>query len=349
MKRPVIRLITILLALALTTAILPAPALAAESTSITGIWETDLVLPAADLGVQASDSILRCRLSFHPDGTVTASWTAVDLTALRLYFHQMFVSAYYAMAYGAGITDINAIEASCLETNGMTVSQYMDTIVTPAAMEAAFTPADEFGIYRVVGSNLYLEMTLMGIYSDHQIANPITLNDNSLQITPSAFGKSDTVLYLQRNGASSGDALPEDEAVVDITAKLNVLMIRNGKILEDYLAEHGYLKAALFYHAMVTDAGDWDIKRTPMWKFEPGKTYVYQGKVMRMDDPGNIHFGYLGAILFPEEFVCFGAGMNNLLKFGFDQGDLESYYDDPQDQEMMRWGYRMYINKDLTR
>lgn len=343
------KVLSLLLALVLTLTFLPLPAHADDNASIVGTWYADIVFPATDLEVQANDSILRCHLSFHSDSTVTAKWTAVDLTAIRLYFHQMFVCSYYAMAYGAGITDINAIETTCLESTGMTVSQYMDTIVTPAAIEAAFTPADEFGIYRLVGSKLYLEMSLMGAYSDHQIANPITLDGNSLQIVPAAFGKADTVLNFQRSSNSSDTPSQEDETVVDITSKLNVLMLRNGKILEDYLAEHGYVKACLFYHAMVTDAGDWDIKRTPMWKFEPGKTYVYQGKVMRMDDPGNIHFGYLGAILFPEEFVCFGAGMNNLLKFGFDQGDLESYYDDPQDQEMMRWGYRMYINQELTK
>ena len=349
MKPSFTRFTAILLALLLFTAIVPSQAFADENASIVGAWETDITFPAADLGVQASDSIFRCHLTFHSDSTVTATWTAIDLTAIRLYFHQMFVSAYYAMGYGAGITDLNAIETYCMASTGMTVSQYMDTIVTPAAIEAALTPADESGIYRLVGTNLYLEMTLMGVYSDHQIANPIVLNGNSLQITPTAFGKADTILNFTKTSTSSDDSLREDEAYVDITAKLNVLMIRNAEILEDYLEEHGYVNAALFYHNMVTDAGDWDIKRTPMWQFESGKTYIYQGKVMRMDDPGNIHFGYLGAILFPEEFVCFGAGMNNLLKFGFDQGDLESYYDDPQDQEMMRWGYRMYKTQELTK
>ena len=62
-----------------------------------------------------------------------------------------------------------------------------------------------------------------------------------------------------------------------------------------------------------------------------------------MDDPGNIHFGYTGAVLFPESFVCFGAGMNNISKFEFTTGNVDSYYDDPQDQEMMKWGYDLYF------
>ena len=105
----------------------------------------------------------------------------------------------------------------------------------------------------------------------------------------------------------------------------------------------------MVYYLKVTDGGAWDIKLTDEWKFEKNTTYVYQGVEMRMDDPGNIHFGYLGAILFSEEFVCFGAGFNNFMKFGFRDGNCQSYFDDPQDQEMMRWGYRMYKNKSLTK
>jgi hypothetical protein len=136
-------------------------------------------------------------------------------------------------------------------------------------------------------------------------------------------------------------AEPESE-VVDITDKLNALMLKNGEELRRIRKEKGYLYACLYYYIKVTDAGDWDIKRTDEWKFEKGKTYVYQGVEMRMDDPGNIHFGYLGAILFHEEFVCFGAGLNNFMKFGRRDGDFYSYFDDPHDQIMMRWGYRMY-------
>ena len=137
------------------------------------------------------------------------------------------------------------------------------------------------------------------------------------------------------------EAEPEKQ-IVDITEKLNALMLKNAEELRRIRKEKGYLYACIYYYVKVTDAGDWDIKRTDEWKFEEGKTYVYQGVEMRMDDPGNIHFGYLGAILFHEEFVCFGAGLNNFMKFGRRDGDFSSYFDDPHDQTMMRWGYRMY-------
>ena len=140
------------------------------------------------------------------------------------------------------------------------------------------------------------------------------------------------------------EPVPEEPEpkVVDLTEKLDALMHESAKTLKSVLARQGRYRACIFYYHMVKDGGPWDIKLQDEWKFEEGTTYIYQGRVMRMDDPGNIHFGYLGAIILPEEIVCLGAGLNNISKFGFTAGDFKSYYDDPQDQEMMRWGYRLY-------
>lgn len=135
----------------------------------------------------------------------------------------------------------------------------------------------------------------------------------------------------------------DEETVVDLTDKLNAFMRKNAESLRKFRNKYGQFAAAIYYYVKVTDDGDWDIKVQDEWKFQEGKTYVYQGVELRMDDPGNIHFGYVGAVVFPEEFVCFGAGMNNLLKFGFTAGDISSYFDDPHDQEMMRWGYALYL------
>ena len=112
--------------------------------------------------------------------------------------------------------------------------------------------------------------------------------------------------------------------------------------MQQVLEARGELRAQLYFYEKVKDGGDWDIKLTDEWKFEEGKVYVYRGQVMRWDDPGNIHFGYTGAVVFSEEFLCAGAGLNQITKFGFSSGDFDSYFDDPRDQEMMRWGCRLY-------
>ena len=142
------------------------------------------------------------------------------------------------------------------------------------------------------------------------------------------------------------ETVPEETEpeVVDLTEKLDALMHKNAADMRRVYSKYGRIYAAYYYYHKVKDGGDWDIKLTNEWKFEEGKTYVYQGKVLRHDDPGNIHFGYTGAVIFEEELVCAGAGANNVSKFGFTAGNFRSYYDDPQDQEMMRWGHRLYMS-----
>ncbi|MBE6713382.1 MAG: hypothetical protein E7580_07695 [Ruminococcaceae bacterium] len=92
----------------------------------------------------------------------------------------------------------------------------------------------------------------------------------------------------------------------------------------------------------VTDGGNLDIKTQDEWNFEEGKEYLFNGRTLRYDDPGNINFGYVGAILFPEGFLCFGAGINQISKFGFECGDITTWYDDPRDNEMIKYGYQLY-------
>ena len=140
------------------------------------------------------------------------------------------------------------------------------------------------------------------------------------------------------------ETVPEetDPNVVDLTEKLDKLMHKNAATMRKVLKQRGWYYAAIYFYAKVKDGGDWDIKLQKEWKFEKGVTYTYQGKVLRWDDPGNIHFGYVGAVVFTEEAVCLGAGLNQITKFGFSFGDFSTYYDDPRDQEMMRWGHRLY-------
>ena len=140
------------------------------------------------------------------------------------------------------------------------------------------------------------------------------------------------------------EPVPEEPEpkVIDLTEKLDALMRKNAATMRSVLAKRGRYLAAFYFYDMVKDGDQWDIKLQDEWKFEEGVIYMYQGQVLRWDDPGNIHFGYVGAVVFSEEAVCLGAGLNQITKFGFSFGDFSTYYDDPRDQEMMRWGHRLY-------
>ncbi len=129
---------------------------------------------------------------------------------------------------------------------------------------------------------------------------------------------------------------------VDITEMLTLYMEYNAEQLKKYLREHGYYMTVVYFCSLVKDGGDLDIKRRPEWQFEPGKRYYFNKTLLRYDDPGNICFGYVGAVLFDVNTLCFGAGVNQISKFGFRFGNLTTYYDDPRDNAMIKRGYSLY-------
>ena len=139
------------------------------------------------------------------------------------------------------------------------------------------------------------------------------------------------------DGSGSGE-----KTIVDLTDILNEFMRENAKILQEFYDEHSYASSLIFFYNNVKDGGALDIKLQEDWKFEEGKSYYYNGIELRYDDPGNINFGYVGAVLFSEGTLCFGAGVNQISKFGFQFGDLSTFYDDPRDNEMIKLGYSKY-------
>jgi RHS repeat-associated protein len=133
--------------------------------------------------------------------------------------------------------------------------------------------------------------------------------------------------------------LEEMDVVVDITQKLNDFMEANVAKLEEYWSEHTTYETCWYFYENVKDGGTLDIKTQEEWKFEKGKKYIYNGMELRFDDPGNINFGYVGFTLFPKVLLCAGAGVNQIFKFAFQFGDVFSFYDDPRDNYMIRYGY----------
>ena len=131
-------------------------------------------------------------------------------------------------------------------------------------------------------------------------------------------------------------------AVVDLTEKLMGFMNYNAEKLIDYRNENGYIGACVYFYKNVRDYGDLDIKLQDEWSFEAKTDYYFYGTLLRYDDPGNINFGYIGAILFDLNILCLGAGINQISKYGFQFGDFSTCFDDPRDNEMIKRGYNLY-------
>ena len=171
-----------------------------EYDKIIGNWEYDLVFSAADMGVQANDIVFRCALAFTRDGAVSANWTAVELEAIKLYFHQMFVNAYYACAYAAGYTDIESIEAFCMESTGKSVSDYMMSFLDSYDMKAIFTPAPSSGTYTYSNNQLFWDLNLMELTSDPTVANSCIIDGNTMTINLASHGRADYNMVCNRVG-----------------------------------------------------------------------------------------------------------------------------------------------------
>ena len=127
----------------------------------------------------------------------------------------------------------------------------------------------------------------------------------------------------------------------DITKKLDSEMRKNASILSNYKDEHGYIKAVRFFLNQVRTGGEWDFKNRKDWALDPNKVYIYNGKKLKHDDIGNIHFGYVGRVLFSEEILCIGAGLYQLLD-NPSGWSIDSYFDDPRDQEAIRFGSSLW-------
>ena len=104
----------------------------------------------------------------------------------------------------------------------------------------------------------------------------------------------------------------------------------------------GSIETWKYFKANVIDGGSLDIKLQDDRKFENGKIYLYNGQKLRYDDPGNINFGYVGAAIFPRAILCFGAGVNQISKHGLKYGDISTFWDDPTDNRMIKYGYGLY-------
>lgn len=173
---------------------------APDLSPLTGGWITRIVFSAADLGVDAPDAAIQAIVYFENDGTCEIRWDLVNLTALQIYFHDLFVNAYYALAYSMGITDFNEVEQFCMDSTGMNVSDYMDTIVTYTAICDAFIPDNASGTYTLNEDQtaVYINMPFMGVSSDPSIANTFTFDEYgyTLYLNAASYGKPDyTFVY----------------------------------------------------------------------------------------------------------------------------------------------------------
>ncbi|MCY7487505.1 RHS repeat-associated core domain-containing protein [Paenibacillus alvei] len=128
----------------------------------------------------------------------------------------------------------------------------------------------------------------------------------------------------------------------DITKKLNELMLKYEYIYIDEASKHENIKTADFFYT-VRGKSELDLKNQPGWKGY--KYYVYEGELVRRDQPGNISYGYLGKVFgFTDKKLFFAAGAAQKMAGTSlpEWNGPPTYGDDPFDSFNVKWGIEIY-------
>jgi len=175
----------------------------------------------------------------------------------------------------------------------------------------------------IIGYNLY-------VYCGNSLVNYVDLFGTIRHRISNKFAYA---LYDEGGGT---------QKIVDLTEKLTEYMRQNAINLIKYKESHTMAETILYFYRNVTDGGKLDIKLKNEWKFEEGTTYLFNGIILRHDDPGNINYGYIGAVLFPEQILCMAAGANQIKNHKFKYGSIFTFFDDERDNQMIKYGYNLY-------
>ena len=183
--------------------------------------------------------------------------------------------------------------------------------------------------------------------------------------------------YCENDGVNCFD--PSGHKKVDWTNKLNKAMREHALNFNKFLikqdervlskwyipfyAAHVEVQKMEYFCKAVKTGGKWDLKSKKKWKFKRNNKYYYNGIELRADDPGNIHFGYVGSVYLPVEVLCTGAGIYQIktdyTKEKISKMDIQKIMqgtgkllfgrgDDPRDQFMIRYGNALF-HKDILK
>ncbi len=119
-------------------------------------------------------------------------------------------------------------------------------------------------------------------------------------------------------------------------------MVTNAKKLEEIKNNKGTIVAAGYFVNKVRPNGDWDFKSQDGWSLNPNTKYIYNGEELRFDDIGNIHYGYVGRVLFDTDTLLQAGGAVQILTMTSDKCYKNSNYDDPRDQWAISYGAKLW-------
>lgn len=126
---------------------------------------------------------------------------------------------------------------------------------------------------------------------------------------------------------------------IDVTEKLTNEMLRNAKEIAD-VASDFVATAALVFADNVCPGHEWDLKTS--WNLSKDELYLFNDEILRFDDIGNIHYGFVGRTIFPSSILLKMGGVVQIFTGTSSFSYAGSNFDDPRDQWAIQYGYNLW-------
>lgn len=128
----------------------------AATKDLYGKWVSDLTLPSDMLGIEGFEGSLNLQIYIDLDnkGTMGLGYTVTNIDEFNASLTEYLESLMYAEFAAADIGQEDA-DAAMVAEYGMTVPEYVDSIVKELNFAAIFDALDINGVYYVEGDQLY--------------------------------------------------------------------------------------------------------------------------------------------------------------------------------------------------
>ena len=158
--------------------------------------------------------------------------------------------------------------------------------------------------------------------------------------------------YCENNPTNKSDQT--GFRVIDITNRLTKVMLKNAKYLYNLARKCKWFgiagRVGLLYkfYKLVKTGGKWDLKNQKSWKLSKKNHFKFHGRIIDSQDVGNIHFGFVGSVVFKAVTLCTGAGIYQIFSGTSSWSYWYSFFDDPRDTRYILLGrkyWRLLYNR----
>lgn len=182
-----------------------------------------------------------------------------------------------------------------------------------------------------------------GIYLKKKIMTIIAGSMLTLAVMPvsSAFAATNENNSVPQPNHSSAESLsmlrvdPDQVNPIDITESFNDTLRKNALFFAYYSTD--VVTAGEFFASQVKSGGPWDYKLT----YGTTKKYKFNGRILTGEDLGNIHYGFVGNMVFSTTILLPTAGAVQIYSGTAHLNWYKSYFDDPNDQAQIKYGIQL--------